>query len=278
MYEISELGSMTTLSAGSGRVFFSIYYANALTVPDAAFERAARTWRNSVQVHESFRQGRDVFIEAAVTSEPDFKRAWQGIANQARINNMPVWVGNVLSHSSKSGTTDGLEFASVGGDGTITQSDIASLERMPWDRKLRSYGGRSWAPAKEFAMKQRVRTLGQTGYAYFSKVWTTYFGVARFVLIVDALIWIFVVQRVASHPENHWGLDNRYLVALFALQLVAALVVRKQLGQRLWRALTAASVVSVLASMLLVQLNILVPYELWIRRGMPERWSWYEAA
>lgn len=184
MYEISELGSMTTLSAGSGRVFFSVYYANALTVPDAAFERAARTWRNSVQVHESFRQGRDVFIEAAVTSEPDFKRAWKGIANQARINNMPVWVGNVLSHSSKSGTTDGLEFASVGGDGTITQSDIRSLDRMPWDRN--GYlilsgcnsgltGGRSWAPAKEFAMKQRVRTLGQTGYAYFSKVWTTYF-------------------------------------------------------------------------------------------------------
>jgi hypothetical protein len=183
MYEITEVGSMTPFSAGTGRVFFAIYYVNARSVPDAAFERAARTWRNNVRVQEGFRSDRDVFIEAAVTSEPDFKRAWSTIAMQAEANGMPVWAGNVLSHSSKGSSTDGLEFASVGGDGTITQSDVGSLAVLPWDPNgylilsgcnTGLKGKRSWSPAKEFAVKQRVRTLGQAGYAYFSKVWSSY--------------------------------------------------------------------------------------------------------
>lgn len=102
--------------------------------------------------------------------------------------------------------------------------------------------------------------------------------VARFVLILDALIWLFIARRLVSYPENHWGVDSRYLVAFFGLQLAAVLVVQKQLGRRLWGILTAASALSVVASVLLVQLNILVPYELWLRRGMPERWTWSEAA
>ena len=178
MYETPEMGSASPVSAETGRLFFTLYYEHPAMVPDAAFKRAAATWQKSISKLESFRVGIDLFVDQAVKTEPQFRNAWNGIANQAKVNNMPVWVGNVLSHASKDTSQDGLEFASVRSDGTISQPDIKALDAMPWDKSgyLILSGcntgllgaKRSWCPAQEFAQKQGVRTLGQTGYAYFS--------------------------------------------------------------------------------------------------------------
>lgn len=182
MYEITEIASMTSPSAGTGRVFFCIYYVNSTTVPDAAFQRAARSWIAAVKTQEGFNSSRDIFMEHPVKTEPEFKTAWNGVASQATLNKMPVWAGNVLSHSSKDSGEDGLEFSAVAGDGTITQADIAGLAKMPCPNGYLVLSGcntgvtgtRTWAPSKEFAKAQKIRVLGQAGYAYFSKVWSSY--------------------------------------------------------------------------------------------------------
>ncbi|HEX5658678.1 MAG TPA: hypothetical protein VFX59_15860 [Polyangiales bacterium] len=184
MYEITELPSATPVSS-AGRLFFCMYYLNTATDADASFQRAAKTWIRETKTQFSFREGVDIFLEQSVTTEKQFKSAWNGIAQQASYNGMKVSVGQLLTHATKDATgQDGLEFKPVAGDGTLTQTDIAGLAKMPWssDGALILAGcntgltgdGRTWTPAGEFAKGQKVRTLGQAGYAYFSKVWSSY--------------------------------------------------------------------------------------------------------
>lgn len=184
MYETPEIGSMTPTAASTGRVFFCIYYLNPTLVPDAAFERAATTWQQAICQAEGFRPGSDIFMRHAVRTEPQFRAAWNLIATQATRYALPVWVGNVLSHASKDTRDDGLEFTSVRNDGTISHADIAKLTMLPWDNHgylilsgcntglLGAH--RAWCPAQRFAQTQRIRTVGQVGYAYFSARWNSY--------------------------------------------------------------------------------------------------------
>lgn len=134
MYETTELGFMTSVSADKGRVYFALYYEHPTLVADAAFKRAAATWRDAIGSIEGFRPGTDLFVEQGIRTEPQFRAAWNGIADQAALNQMPVWGGNIFSHASKDTRDDGLEFVSVQSDGTISQSDIKALNVMPWDQ------------------------------------------------------------------------------------------------------------------------------------------------
>ena len=90
-------------------------------------------------------------------------------------------------------------------------------------------------------------------------------------LVLNALIWLAISFRVFSYPENHWGLDNRVLIPWFGAQLVAAWVMRKALGRSALITFTAAALISLIGAVALLQWNVLVPYELWLKRGMPER-------
>ncbi len=208
MYELTELPSATPVSTAR-RVFFCVYYQNSASDPDASFQRAARTWNREAKKQFSFREGVDIFIEQAVTTEPQFKNAWNGIAKQASYNGMKVSLGQLLTHASKDPNGgNGLEFMPVSGDGTITQADIAALAKMPWssDAALILAGcntgltgsGRSWSPAAEFAKAQKVRTLGQSGYAYFSKVWASYTSQVK----TDTNIALWAYQRGKNAPAG----------------------------------------------------------------------------
>jgi hypothetical protein len=91
----------------------------------------------------------------------------------------------VFSHASKdSPRQDGLEFRpGASDDGTIARGEIASMDVLPWHPEgalvlmgcnTGNLGTRGWCPASAFAARQKVRTLGQTGYSYFSKRWSSY--------------------------------------------------------------------------------------------------------
>jgi hypothetical protein len=90
----------------------------------------------------------------------------------------------VFSHASKGEGEDGLEFKGGGGeDGTISKGELQSLPALPWldDGLLVLHGcntglaaSRGWTPAEVIAKAQKVRTIGQAGYAYFSQNYTTY--------------------------------------------------------------------------------------------------------
>mgnify|MGYP007088033298 CR=1 FL=1 len=180
MYTITELPRTPITVCYRPRLFFSIYYKTG----DHAFRYAAETWRNVVKAQESF-AGYDHFVEREISTEFEFKTAWQELYQKATNDNLLVWAGQLFTHSSKqTDGNDGLEFHGDDHDnGTLQQAEIASLAKLPWHNQgflilagcnSGINGSRGWSPAEEFAKKQGVKTLGQVGYGYFSEVWDTY--------------------------------------------------------------------------------------------------------
>jgi hypothetical protein len=88
---------------------------------------------------------------------------------------------------------------------------------------------------------------------------------------IDAAIWWYLGWRLMKYPENHWGFDNRWLVPFFAAQLLLAFWLGNRLPRVLRAVLMVTAALSVVASTLLITQNMLLPYELWIDRGMPMR-------
>ncbi|WP_395852398.1 hypothetical protein [Cystobacter fuscus] len=85
------------------------------------------------------------------------------------------------------------------------------------------------------------------------------------------LFWSLVVLRIVSHPENHIGVSVLWILPL---PLMAVLAGGLWLSTQLRRAGWALLVLGLLSSMgvvLLDQLDILVEYESWLERGMPDR-------
>jgi hypothetical protein len=85
----------------------------------------------------------------------------------------------------------------------------------------------------------------------------------------DALIWLVIAHRVLRYPVNHWGFDVRWLAVVFVVQVTAAVVVRRGAPRTLVASVIAAGVLAAAGSWALVEWNVLVPYELWLKRGMP---------
>jgi hypothetical protein len=94
-----------------------------------------------------------------------------------------------------------LEFRpSPADDGTLSRTEISGLKVLPWhdDGALvltgcntGVVGKRGWCPASVFAARQKVRTLGQLGYAYFSKSWSSYETIGSF----DKRICLWAFKR-----------------------------------------------------------------------------------
>jgi hypothetical protein len=166
------------------QLYFAIYY-RAREKDDGAFERAARHWWQSVQRRLFFDGASTSIAMHEVTTESDFRVAWQSIADQAVAEKARIVEGAIFSHASLGDREDGLEFGG-GGDVTLSRSDIAALPVLPWAASglfgsgallvlLSCNSGRTdkrgWSPAEEFAKRQCVAVVGQMGYATFSTEW-----------------------------------------------------------------------------------------------------------
>jgi hypothetical protein len=183
-----------------------IYYSNPNTVPDKAFERAAR-WSAASNVIG------DVVCEiVGVTTKQDFINAWKGVLNQATFNQRLVDSVEIYSHASKQNDDlDGLEFANGPGGATLTQSDILALPRLPWYQGGFMYlfacnsglvGTRGWCPAQAFLNGQGLRQAnGEAGFAYFSKDSETYVEVSS----TDQQIYLHAYRRMRNGPLGDGG-------------------------------------------------------------------------
>ncbi len=153
------------------RVYFALYYV----VSDNAFRRAADTWAQAVKSAPAWNNRCDMIIKR-FRKEDDFRAAWdlvhQGMANSGMSTSIAE--GHVFSHASRWTNNDGLEFE----DGTFDRNDIRTAPVLAWAKgegllvlhgcnSGRSRGG-GWSPAAEFATRQGVRTIGQTGTSYMS--------------------------------------------------------------------------------------------------------------
>ncbi|HHW76130.1 MAG TPA: hypothetical protein GX399_03715 [Xanthomonadaceae bacterium] len=183
MWQVTELIPYipANIENKAPRLFFALYYKAA----DGAFKKADQTWRDEVKKRYNFSVARDEFFERQVMSEDSFKTAWNDLCATAIRGGFEVWAGNILTHASKDmGGDDGLEFSrSDAEDGTLKHSEIVALKKLPWAKNgFLILSGcntglskeRKWIPAHSFALAQRVSTVGQAGYAYFSKEWNDY--------------------------------------------------------------------------------------------------------
>ncbi len=153
------------------RIYFTIYY----DVADNAFKRAAETW---VAENVGPQCGLEVVLMKPVRTEADFRDSWAAVAQEAQLPGRGVMEGHLFTHASKGDTEDGLEFTSQQPDGTLGQSELALLPKLNWETEGKLVlhgcntglkGTRGWAPAEELAKGQGVKTVGQSGYSYFSR-------------------------------------------------------------------------------------------------------------
>jgi hypothetical protein len=88
------------------------------------------------------------------------------------------------------------------------------------------------------------------------------------------LAWIgLLAWRLWVVPENHWAWDQRGVVTILAVELGLIWVSRGW-----WRgcelALVAApAMVGLGLTLATLEFNGLLPYNLWIQRGMPLKWG-----
>lgn len=97
--------------------------------------------------------------------------------------------------------------------------------------------------------------------------------IAVALLAVDFAVGGYLAWRIWNIPENHWGPDNRLLIPFFATQLVVAVLWWRALPRNVAVVFASMAALCTLASSLLISKNLLLPYELWLERGMPERWQ-----
>jgi hypothetical protein len=98
-------------------------------------------------------------------------------------------------------------------------------------------------------------------------------------LVVGGLLLTVCMESArrafSSRYSNHWGLDTFVLACLCVFPLLWSLI-GLRLRPRPWPAII---ILSVLACVTMVGLfifdhhNVLVYYEAWLERGMPERWT-----
>lgn len=116
--------------------------------------------------------------------------------------------GRLFTHASKQlDGRDGLEFKSNKTDnGTLTREEITSLPKLNWDEQngllvlhgcnTGLIGGRSWAPAQEFAKSQKIKTEGQSGFSYFSQSDKQYIEIYQ--ENIEVYLWAFKRGRNTS--------------------------------------------------------------------------------
>lgn len=188
------------------RLIFGIYYR----VADNAFKRALSTELALLKASVEWMPERDIIITKEVKHEDDFKGAWKDIHAESQAGNIEVIQGYVFTHASKpTGERSGLEFAPVNGaDATLRRDEMESLEKMPWASYARldmrgcntgmTGERRAWSIAEVMAESQRVLTIGQMGYSYFSASRSEYVEINEQTL--NVYLWAYHRKK-----NDHFG-------------------------------------------------------------------------
>jgi hypothetical protein len=89
-------------------------------------------------------------------------------------------------------------------------------------------------------------------------------------LILTLVTWGALLARITSDPTNHVSIEPLLAMVPFVI-LVPLSWTRTPARPRLRVALTAYGLASILAMLGVDRANILVQYDRWTERGMPER-------
>ncbi len=85
------------------------------------------------------------------------------------------------------------------------------------------------------------------------------------------LFWAYVTFRIVRYPENHVGWNILFSLGLFVVLAAVSFAGYYFSRSALAAALGVFAVISVAAVFVIYHFNILIPYEVWLKRGMPPR-------
>lgn len=91
------------------------------------------------------------------------------------------------------------------------------------------------------------------------------------VLTLTVATWVALLARIASDPTNHVGAEPLLAVVPFVILLPLAWLGSTPKKQGIRLILTVYALLSIAAIVSLDRANVLVQYDRWAKRGMPER-------
>ncbi len=94
---------------------------------------------------------------------------------------------------------------------------------------------------------------------------------AFFALLI--LFWIGMGQQIYTHPQPHVGYNILDFIPVLLLGSLVAFLIAWRFSSKLWWVAGGLTILSSIAVFYIYKANILVPYDEWIGRGMPNR-SW----
>lgn len=94
-------------------------------------------------------------------------------------------------------------------------------------------------------------------------------------LSADLIILLIFSWRVFLADANHWSLDNSKLIWPLVVQVLALFTLRltQTRPRRLLSLTSLIGLLTLAVSWGCIEWNLLVPYEQWLRRGMPDPWT-----
>src|SRR5690349_15575027 len=85
------------------------------------------------------------------------------------------------------------------------------------------------------------------------------------------LFWSLVAVRLVMYPENHTGVSVLWAIPLALVAMLAGGLWLAAHRRRAGTVLLALGLLTTVGAVLLDRFDILVEYEEWLERGMPER-------
>lgn len=85
------------------------------------------------------------------------------------------------------------------------------------------------------------------------------------------LFWVYLGYRFLNYPENHLGWNILWSLLVFGILGLLSTFEWFRFGSKLSIFLLGFSVVSSILVLCMYYFNVFVPYEIWLKRGMPER-------
>lgn len=94
--------------------------------------------------------------------------------------------------------------------------------------------------------------------------------IAVLLLIPPVLMTVWVLYRALWVPDNHIGFEPSLFMGGAGFSVIAAVLSQSRL--RLLACAVSLATVGIVAAA--IHFNLLLQYEEWIRRGMPDKPSW----
>jgi hypothetical protein len=90
-------------------------------------------------------------------------------------------------------------------------------------------------------------------------------------MLASVAVGLAIVLRIALNSTNHIGWDPRLALFIFFAGAVSSWATWATRRSPVWLFSACVCVLFAILTVVLVAANILVPYELWLKRGLPPR-------